>query len=240
MNDNIGGAVAPILLEKGRVVRQIERDIYLPQPNWMAFFGGDFIDVTKLETMSRSKDEHAVFWRTVASVNKSARFDDGFIRFLRRGDDATGIVIVVRQEFMLPLLWQCFNLDLLPHLKNPLASDTYLTFFGRTVANYEALYQGRDVRIGRQFAPDFGEQDGPAQESAVDALLKKLTAIGPVADIVKSVVEKGPKALFELNPSAGQAASVVSSAVSGISGILKDLFEAVQKDLTAPGEEGAS
>lgn len=238
MNDNIGGAVMPILVQNGQVLRQIERDIYLPQPNWMAFFDGDFIDVTKLETMHRSANEHAIFWKTVASVNNSGRFDDGMVRFSRASDSTTSVVIVVRQDFTLPLIWQFFNMDLLPHIKNPLVSDAYLTYFGRTIANYEAVYQGRDVKTGREFASDYGESDSITPESVIDVLFSKLTAIGPIADIVKAVLEKGPKALTEINPTTGEAVSMLSSAISAVADIMKDLIDAMRKDLTSSSDPG--
>ncbi len=46
MNDYIGGASAVVSRDaQGRVLRQAERNIYLPQPNWLALSGGDVIDV---------------------------------------------------------------------------------------------------------------------------------------------------------------------------------------------------
>ncbi len=232
MNDNIGGAVVPVKSDgQCRTVHQIERDIYLPQPNWMAFFGGDFIDVTKLELVRRTADEHAIYWKTHLSVNGSARFDDGMIRFTRRRDDTMSVVIVARQDFTLPLIWQMVNLDLHPLIKPPLVSDAYLTYFGRTMANYEAAYQGRDVRTGRSFVETYGEPDGLTPENFSEALLQKIMAVAPLADIVKRVLEKGPKALTEINGPAGQAGSMVSTVISSVSGIMGDLFDAFRKDL---------
>src|SRR5262249_12803211 len=46
MNDNIGGACVTVARDAlGRVTHQAERNIYLPQPNYMALYGGGFIDV---------------------------------------------------------------------------------------------------------------------------------------------------------------------------------------------------
>ena len=51
MNDYAGGrALATARDERGRVTRQIERNLYLPQPNYTALGGGVTIDVTKIET----------------------------------------------------------------------------------------------------------------------------------------------------------------------------------------------
>jgi hypothetical protein len=54
-----------------------------------------------------------------------------------------------RQLFALPLFWQVFDLNLVPDIKSVLVTHAYRTFFDRTVANFEALVEGRDIRIGR-------------------------------------------------------------------------------------------
>lgn len=244
MNDNIGGAVVPVLRnDRGEVVYQIERDIYLPQPNWMALFGGDFIDVTKLELVRRSPYEHAIYWKTIASINDSARFDDGIVRFSRAGDENVSVTIVARQDFTLPLIWQMLNLDLLPHLKHPLVSDAYLTYFGRTIANYEAAFAGRDVRTGRDFFETYGEPDGPTPHYFTETIFKKIMAAAPIVEIMKTLIEKGPKALTEINPMTKEASSMASAVVSALSGAINDLFDSVRKDLwptVAPDEKESS
>lgn len=49
MYDNMGGARAVVKTdEQGRAIYQAERDLYLPQPNWMVLFGGKHIDVDKI------------------------------------------------------------------------------------------------------------------------------------------------------------------------------------------------
>ena len=42
-----------------------------------------------------------------------------------------------------------FDLDLVPDLKAALVTHAYQTFFDRTLANFEALVEGRDIRIGK-------------------------------------------------------------------------------------------
>jgi uncharacterized protein (DUF362 family) len=239
MNDNIGGAVVPTGRDDGGIVHQIERDIYLPQPNWIALFGGDFIDVTKLELIRRSRHEHAIYWKTIESVNRSARFDDGIVRFVRTGDKTVSVAIAARQDFTLPLILQMLDLDLLPHLKNPLVSDAYLTYFGRTLANYEAAFQGRDVRTGRDYVETYGEPGEQTPEHFSEALLSKIMAAAPVVDLVQTLLRQGPQALAEAKPDAVQAGSMVSSVVSALSSVMNDLFDAVGKDLgsLAPDEE---
>ncbi|MFQ5560521.1 MAG: hypothetical protein ACE5FU_08060, partial [Nitrospinota bacterium] len=158
MNDNVGGTCLPVLWdEQKRVRHQVERDIYLPQPNWMSMYGGDFIDVGKIECITYEKDSQNIYWKSVASVNNSTLHDDGIVTFERVSQSTTKITIVARQQFALPPLWQIIDMDLIPEFKNQLVSDSYITFFSRTMANYEAMYEGRNVETGCKYDPNFGE-----------------------------------------------------------------------------------
>ena len=149
MHDYIGGAAVPVAHnEAGRVTHQAERNLYLPQPNYLVLYQGDVIDVTKLEYAIYGADEQRMFWKTIKSENGSARYDDGIVTFARVGG-ATRISICGRQLFTLPPFWQAVNLDLTPELKTILVTDAYTTFFRGTMANLEAIAEGRDVRIGR-------------------------------------------------------------------------------------------
>lgn len=149
MNDYLGGIVIPLAHdERGRPIRQAERNIYLPQPNYLVLYRGKPIDVSKLEVVEYTDDRHRLLWRTIASENSSAVHDDGIATFQRTGD-GTLITIMGRQQFTLPLFWQVFDLDIVPDLKAKLVTHAYQTFFDRTIANFEALVEGRDIRIGR-------------------------------------------------------------------------------------------
>jgi hypothetical protein len=154
MNDYIGGACVPVKRDsQGRIIYQAERNIYLPQPNWMAFFSGKHIDVCKLEFVEYKSRSHKIFWRTIASINGSAEFDDGIVAFEAEGRNQTRVTIVARQKFTLPLFWQALNLDLAPKIKNPLVVDAYTRYFRQTIANFETQYQGRESRCGRPAPP---------------------------------------------------------------------------------------
>jgi hypothetical protein len=154
MNDYIGGACVPVVRDaQGRVTHQAERNLYLPQPNYVALSGGQPIDVSKLEFITYAGNEHKIFWRTVKSENDTARFDDGAVAFVKAGDDETLVTIAARQEFILPAFWQMMNLDLIPAVKDYLVLDAYRNFFIRTLANFEAAFEGREYRAGRPW-PD--------------------------------------------------------------------------------------
>lgn len=166
MYDNLGGASVPVSVdEQNRVVRQAERDIYLPQPNWMVLFGGKTIDVGKIETIRYGQNRQEIFWRTVTSENDSAEFDDGMVSFAKH-KSGTMVTIVARQKFALPLIWQAINLEFIPEIKDLLVSNAYVTFFSRTMANYEAVYEDRDTRTGRDWDRLFGE-NGEEMESLI-------------------------------------------------------------------------
>lgn len=182
MNDYIGGACVPVAHDRaGRVTHQAERNIYLPQPNWMVLFGGKMIDVGKLEFVRYERDRHRIFWRTIKSSNGSAEFDDGIATFAREKTQ-TRVTIVARQKFTLPLFWQIVNIDLAPRIKNPLVVQAYTIYFTGTIANFMAQYRGREFRAGqkwdlRESDEEVGGQRGLLRKFGLgDGVLEKLLA----------------------------------------------------------------
>jgi uncharacterized protein (DUF362 family) len=160
MFDNIGGSRVSVKTNtKNQVVYQAERDIYLPQPNWMVMFGGKPIDVCKIEVMRYNTNSQTILWRTIKSLNQSAEFDDGLVSFSSKQKGGTEIKIVARQKFTLPLFWQVFNMDYLPAMKDALVSDSYLRFFTRTMSNFEAAFEGRNPRLGKNADSKWGENE---------------------------------------------------------------------------------
>jgi hypothetical protein len=129
-------------------VRQAERNIYLPQPNYLVLYQGKTIDVSKLEVVEYGANCHRLYWKTVLSENDSAACDDGIATF-DRTIEGTRVTITGRQQFAIPPFFQVFDPDFVPGLKAKLVTHAYQTFFDRTIANFEALVEGRDIRIGR-------------------------------------------------------------------------------------------
>jgi uncharacterized protein (DUF362 family) len=173
MNDYLGGVVVPLAHDRsGRPVRQAERNIYLPQPNYLVLYQGMPIDVSKLEVVEYGENRHRLYWKTVLSENGSATYDDGIATF-ERTIDGTQITITGRQQFTLPPFWRVFDLNLVPKLKSHLVTHAYQTFFDRTIANFEALVEGRDIRIGRPV----DEPTPPPMEQIMPLLLR----IGEIA-----------------------------------------------------------
>lgn len=129
-------------------IRQAERNIYLPQPNYLAAVGGQPIDVCKIELVEVGRDRHRLSWRTVDSPNGSAAHDDGSLVVARTGSTTT-VTIRGRQQFTLPTAWAGFDPTIVPELYGPLLEDAYRRFFTATFDNLEACFEGRDFRIGR-------------------------------------------------------------------------------------------
>lgn len=257
MKDYIGGCCVPIARdEAGRVTHQAERNLYLPQPNYLVLYGGKSIDVAKLEFIRYGADSQKIFWRTVKSSNGSAEYDDGSVTFSPVGQCQTLVTIVARQKFTLPLFWQAVNLDLNPPVKNALVSDAYYTYFSDTLNNFEAQYEGRPFRIGQPWAGASTEAE-PGEASPESRLTDLAAKALHQADRWASRLTKGdwrqrvwprsgPKATvdadgfshFEPEPKAQaqapprrQAAEALKSFGVIAGEFLGDLGQAVRKDL---------
>jgi uncharacterized protein (DUF362 family) len=182
MNDYIGGATVVIRRNgRQRVVHQAERNLYLQQPNWMVLFGGEVIDVEKLETISYRKDRQTICWRTVRSPNESARYDDGSVSFIRTGAGQTTVKIFARQQFTLPLFFHIFDVNMLPGIRDPIIESGYMTFFAGTIANLQAAYNGRDYRVGQ----DAGVLSDEEPAGNRDLLRYLATAAAAVAEMLR-------------------------------------------------------
>jgi uncharacterized protein (DUF362 family) len=176
MKDYIGGQTVAIHRDaEGRVTHQAERNVYLPQPNWMVLYGGSVIDVAKLESIHYGEDEHKIVWRTVHSSNDSATHDDGSVRFTRAGS-GTEVTVVARQKFKLPPFWQMVDLDRLPEIKNRFVGAEYFKFFDETVENFARASAGDDIRIGRAWEPLHGETGD--ERSEVDLMTRAREFVG--------------------------------------------------------------
>lgn len=192
MNDYIGGSTVAIRRDRRkRVTHQAERNIYLQQPNWMVLFGGNVIDVEKLEFIDYRPDRQAIYWRTVNSPNGSGLYDDGSVTFQRSGAGQTTVRIFARQQFALPPFFQIFDVTLLPTIRDPIIENGYAAFFAGTVANLQARYEGRDFRIGQDSeataAPNSERPDGGrlGGERLGDLARYLATAVSAAAELLR-------------------------------------------------------
>jgi hypothetical protein len=182
MNDYIGGATVAIRRDgRRRIVQQAERNLYLQQPNWIVLFGGEVIDVEKLQSIRYENDRQVIYWRTVRSANDSARFDDGSVSFSRTSDGETTVRVFARQQFALPLFFKVFDVNLAPGIRDPIVESAYTTFFEGTMANLQAAYDGCDFRIGHDL-PAMSETDATGTRDLPRYLA---TAAAAVAELLR-------------------------------------------------------
>ncbi len=239
MKDYIGGQTVAIHRDgEGRVTHQAERNIYLPQPNWLVLYGGSVIDVAKLETIRYLEDEHKIVWRTVHSSNDSATHDDGSVRFARV-DAGTEITVVARQHFKLPPFWQMVNLDRLPEIKNRFVGAEYYKFFDETIDNFARAYAGEDMQIGRAWSPLHGEEGDEHEEvDLVTRAREVMSRFGGRQDVGGTLDEngfrhfEGPRELDAGEPQTGFLGNGLRRRVPpDVSGWWSDLARQVGKDL---------
>ena len=149
MANYIGGRRVTVTADQSaRPVRQAERNVYLPQPNASAAFGGKPIDVCKVELVERTDTAHRLHWKTVLSPNASARYDDGTLSFEDTGRGSVRLVVSGRQEFTLPPSLDPRTLSRVPDLLDALTTESYRRFFTSTFDNLEACFEGRPFRVG--------------------------------------------------------------------------------------------
>jgi uncharacterized protein (DUF362 family) len=134
MKDFIGGrSVLDHALDNENVEYRIERTVYLPQPNLLAFINAKDIDVTKIEKVEYEKNIHKIIWKTVLSDNDSALFDDGAVTF-KKDFCGTQVKVMVHQAFHLPnLVMIALRLT---GLRKIVTTWLYHLYFKKTIANY--------------------------------------------------------------------------------------------------------
>jgi methylmalonyl-CoA mutase cobalamin-binding subunit len=221
MNDYVGGSWRVIDRDAhGRPTRQAERNIYLPQPNWTGVFGGDVIDVEKLEVMRYTADAHRIDWRTVSSPNASADSDDGSVAFVRTPAGQVDIRITARQRFRLPTLLAAARIERWSGVHGALVADAYGRFFDGTIANLRAAFDGRAFRIGKpptlSGAMDEGS-DLRALLTGAAALVSSILGWGTPTETTESSGAGRPVAIDDLGFAhfAGQPGTVTVGTSSG-------------------------
>ena len=268
MNDYIGGATVAVRRDaRGRVVEQAERNLYLQQPNWIVLFGGEVIDVEKIEHIRYERGRRAISWRTVASPNASATVDDGCVSFAREGDGQTRVHVFARQKFTLPLAFKLFDIDLAPALRDPIIEGAYATFFSGTMANLQAAYEGRDFRIGHTPEADAPKRALPrllaTAAAALAELLRRRHGVGDIGDVAAwllatepapaSATPAGPTTdaagfrHFAPAPAANDASGRDDQLIAGMAALARDapdflqgLADAVHHDLDRMARSGAA
>lgn len=153
MKDYIGGKTVKVDFDKqNRCVHQIERTVYLPQPNLLTIFNAKDIDLTKIEWITYENDFHKIIWKKLFSDTHTANYDDGAIVF-ERDDCRTKIRILVRQEFPFPYVLRWLKLHYMPRLRRWVMVSVYRHFFNNTIDNYLSVAEGLYKPIGNSWIP---------------------------------------------------------------------------------------
>ena len=156
MNDYIGGRTVQVKLDsKGRCIHQLERTVFLPQPNTSMLLNGSNIDVTKIEWIEYRKGFQKIIWRTVSSDNNSAIYDDGVVTFGKQ-NGRTRIRIMAHQNFVNPPALSWMQLNYYPSLRRFFMVRGFRHFFEKTIDNYCSVAEGKYEAIGRPWIVDKG------------------------------------------------------------------------------------
>jgi hypothetical protein len=148
MNDYIGGRTVQVKFDsKGRCIHQLERTVFLCQPNTFVLFNGSNIDVTKIERIKYWKGLQKMIWRTVSTDNNSAIYDDGTVTF-EQLDGRTRIRIMVHQSFVNPPALRWMQLNYYPGLRRLFIVRGFRRFFEKTMDNYCSVAEGKYEAIG--------------------------------------------------------------------------------------------
>jgi len=149
MLDYVGGRAIPIKFDsQQRCIHQLERTVFLPQPNISILLLGPEVDVTKIESIEYNPDFHKIIWKTVLSDNQSAVYDDGTVTFQRQ-NGRTKIRIMVHQNFVSPALFNWFWLNYYPRLRRFFMGRAFRRFFRKTMDNLCSVAGGKFQPIGR-------------------------------------------------------------------------------------------
>jgi hypothetical protein len=151
MKDCLGGRTLKKKFDKdSRCIHQIERTVFLPQPNWFVLVNGKDIDVTKIEKIDYGVGFQKLFWKTVKSDNDTGVYDEGTVTF-RQHNCRTRISVMARQKFLYPWALRWARMDLWPGVRRFIMLWIYRGFFEKTIDNYCALAEKDYEPIGRDW-----------------------------------------------------------------------------------------
>ena len=147
MKDYVGGRTIQKKFDNGRCIHQLERTVFLPQPNLFVLANGEDIDVTKIEKIIYGARFQKLFWKTVFSDNGTAPYDEGTVTF-EQHNFKTRIRIMAHQKFLYPWALRWVRMDLWLGLRRFIMLRIYRGFFEKTIDNYCAVAEGKYEPIG--------------------------------------------------------------------------------------------
>lgn len=161
MKHYIGGRAVRVRSDSmGRCIYQLERTVFLAQPNCMMLLNGKDIDITKIERIDYREGRRKLIWKTVFSDNRSATFDVGAVTF-ERVNCRTRIRILAHQDFAMPsMIGNWGRLDRPQGWRRLLMVLVYWCYFRKTTRNYCAVARGDYKPIGRPWIDEEKEEGG--------------------------------------------------------------------------------
>lgn len=149
MKDYVGGNTVQVKRDDQQgLIHQIERTVFLPQPNLMVLLNAKDIDVTKIERVVYGERMHKIIWRTIHCDNGSARFDEGAVTF-EKVSYRTRLKVVVHQSFPFPYLLRWIKLRYFVGFRRSFMLFFYKRYFKKTLDNYCDVVRGEYERLGR-------------------------------------------------------------------------------------------
>lgn len=148
MKDYVGGRTIQKKFDNGRCIHQLERTVFLPQPNLFVLANGKDIDVTKIEKIVYGVGFQKLFWKTVLSDNGTGVYDEGTATF-EQHNCRTRIRIMAHQKFLYPWALRWARMDLWLGLRRFIMLRIYRRFFEKTIDNYCAVAEGKYEPTGR-------------------------------------------------------------------------------------------
>jgi uncharacterized protein (DUF362 family) len=150
MKDCLGGHTIKKKFHNGRCIHQIERTVFLPQPNLFVLANGKDIDVTKIEKIDYGTGFQKLFWKTVLSDNHTGVYDEGTVTF-EQHNFKTRISIMAHQKFLYPWAFRWVRMGLWPGLRRFIMLRIYRGFFEKTIDNYCAVAEGNYKPTGKRW-----------------------------------------------------------------------------------------
>jgi len=149
MKDYMGGKTVQMKKDDQRgLIHQIERTVFLPQPNLMVLLNGKDIDVTKIERVSYGEKVHKIIWRTIHCDNRSARFDQGAVTF-EQVSYRTRLKVLAHQAIPFPYMLQWIKLKYFVGFRRFFLLFFYKRYFKKTLDNYCAAAEKKYEPMGR-------------------------------------------------------------------------------------------
>ncbi len=149
LNGYLGGSAIPLAAdERGRVVRQFERHgvPFAAAVSVLVWQRLDRCDQGRgVRTGRRSPDDLLAY---AGQREPEARTDDGVLSVRRRAGSSLRVEIAVLQRFSVPPALRFMEAKAFDAARLSLRADTYRTFFRNTIANFEAVFEGRDPLVG--------------------------------------------------------------------------------------------